>query len=314
MIRIENVTKRYGNKLAVDHISFEINTGEVLGFLGRNGAGKTTTMNIVTGYLSPSEGSVLLDGHDIVDDPRYVKRRIGYLPEQPPLYMEMTVDEYLRFVCEIKEVNSTAVNGHLTDICGLVKIDDVRGRLIRNLSKGYKQRVGIAQALVGNPDVIILDEPTIGLDPTQIMEIRSLIKRLGRDHTLVLSSHILHEVADVCERVVIIDNGRILAIDSLEHLTAGAGETSRMAVRVAGEEAQVSRTLSELEGVLRIEPLGLQEPDSIDFMIESDSRTDIRRAMFAALAEIGAPLLMLRPTDTTLEEIFLKLTSGSEEA
>ena len=314
MIRIENVTKRYGSKLAVDHISFEINKGEVLGFLGRNGAGKTTTMNIVTGYLSPSEGTVLLDGHDIVDDPRYVKRHIGYLPEQPPLYPEMTVDEYLRFVCEIKEVKGSAINGHLTDICGLVKIDDVRRRLIRNLSKGYKQRVGIAQALVGNPDVIILDEPTIGLDPTQITEIRSLIKRLGHDHTLVLSSHILHEVADVCERVVIIDNGKIVAVDSLANLTAVAGETSRMTVRVAGGEAQAERTLSELEGVLRIEPLGSREPDSADFMIESDRRTDIRRAMFAALAEAGAPLLMLRPADTTLEEIFLKLTSGSEEA
>ena len=314
MIKIDNVTKRYGSKLAVDHISFEINKGEVLGFLGRNGAGKTTTMNIVTGYLSPSEGTVLLDGHDIIEDPRYVKRRIGYLPEQPPLYMEMTVDEYLRFVCEIKEVKSSAINGHLTDICGLVKIDDVRGRLIRNLSKGYKQRVGIAQALVGNPDVIILDEPTIGLDPTQITEIRSLIKRLGCDHTLVLSSHILHEVADVCERVVIIDSGKIIAVDSLANLAAVTGEASRMTVRVAGEEAQVSRTLSQLEGVLRIEPLGIQEPDSADFMIESHSRVDIRKAMFAALAEIGAPLLMLQPTDTSLEEIFIKLTSGSEEA
>ncbi|MCL1854707.1 MAG: ABC transporter ATP-binding protein [Clostridia bacterium] len=314
MIKIENVTKRYGSKLAIDHISFEINKGEVLGFLGRNGAGKTTTMNIVTGYLSPSEGTVLLDGHDIVDDPRYVKRRIGYLPEQPPLYLEMTVDEYLRFVCEIKEVNGKAIGGHLADICGLVKIDDVRGRLIRNLSKGYKQRVGIAQALVGDPDVIILDEPTIGLDPTQIMEIRLLIKRLGHDHTLVLSSHILHEVADVCERVVIIDNGSIVAIDSLANLTAGEGETSRMIIRVAGEEAQVSRALSELEGVLRIEPQGILEPGSADFMIETRSRVDIRRTLFAALAEMNAPLLMLRPADTTLEEIFLKLTSGREEA
>ncbi len=219
MIEIQNVSKRYGNKYAVKNATFTIQKGEILGFLGRNGAGKSTTMNIVTGYISASEGKVLVDGHDILEEPREVKRRIGYLPEIPPLYMDMTVEEYLRFVCAIKDVSMKNVRGHLNDICELVSIQDMRKRLIKNLSKGYKQRVGMAQALVGNPEVVIMDEPTVGLDPKQIIEIRKLIKQLGEDHTVVLSSHILHEVADVCERVVIINKGEIVAQDTLEHLT-----------------------------------------------------------------------------------------------
>lgn len=314
MIKIENLAKRYGSKRAVDHISFEINRGEILGFLGRNGAGKTTTMNIITGYISASEGRVLLDGHDVLDEPRAVKRHIGYLPEQPPLYMDMTVNEYLRFVCAIKEVNARAVKAHLDEITELVKIADVRGRLIKNLSKGYKQRIGIAQALVGNPDVIILDEPTIGLDPMQIIEIRSLIKRLGQDHTLVLSSHILHEVADVCERVVIINRGKIVAEDKLENLTAGIGESTRMAVRVAGPESEVEQALRGLEGIRLVEPMGAKEEGAFDFLIEAERTRDVRRDIFAALTEMNAPLLMLRPMDLTLEDIFLKLTNESEEA
>jgi len=314
MIKIENLSKRYGSKLAVDQISFEINRGEILGFLGRNGAGKTTTMNIITGYISSSEGRVLLDGHDILDEPRAVKRHIGYLPEQPPLYMDMTVDEYLRFVCAIKEVSARAAKAHLDEITELVKIADVRKRLIKNLSKGYKQRIGIAQALVGNPDVIILDEPTIGLDPMQIIEIRTLIKRLGQDHTLVLSSHILHEVADVCERVVIINRGKIVAEDRLANLTAGIGEAYRMAVRVAGPVGEVKQALRGLDGVRLVESLGAKEDGSFDFIVESDRAHDVRREMFALLSEMNAPLLMLRPMDLTLEDIFLKLTNESEGA
>ena len=314
MIKIDNVTKRYGSKLAADHISFEINKGEVLGLLGPNGAGKSTTMNIITGYLSASEGTVLLDGRDILDEPRYVKRRIGYLPEQPPLYQDMTVDEYLKFVCAIKEVNKNSVTAHLETICGLVRISEVRKRLIKNLSKGFRQRVGIAQALVGNPDVIILDEPTIGLDPMEIIEIRTLIKKLGSEHTLVLSSHILTEVSDVCDRVVIIDEGRVKAVDTLANLTAGDSGVSRMTARVAGPEERVRRAIIEIEGVLDVRSLGTKEPESIDWLIESDHKKDIRKRMFVKLAELNAPLLLLRPMDMSLEDIFIKITSGSEVA
>lgn len=313
MIEIINLTKRYGPKLAVDDISFRINEGEVLGFLGRNGAGKSTTMNIITGYISASGGTVRLDGHDIVDDPRYVKQHIGYLPEQPPLYMDMTVDEYLRFVCAIKGVRRGAVKGHLSDIATLVKLEDVRSRLIKNLSKGYKQRVGIAQALVGNPDVIILDEPTVGLDPMQIIEIRSLIKRLGEQHTLVLSSHILHEVADVCDRVVIIDNGRIVAEDRLEHLTGGGGSTMRLSVQIAGDEARVLAALRAVEGVTNAESTGLRADGSFDAMLETGRDLAIRKEIFHALAQLDAPLLLMRPMDLTLEDIFLRVTAQSEE-
>jgi len=314
MIKVENLTKRYGDKLALDHVSFEIRKGEVLGFLGRNGAGKSTTMNIVTGYISASEGRVLLDGYDILDDPRMVKRQIGYLPEQPPLYMDMTVESYLRFVCAIKEVNPRQVKAHLADILELAKITDVRGRLIKNLSKGYRQRVGIAQALAGDPAVIILDEPTIGLDPQQIIEIRALIKRLGQNHTLVLSSHILSEVADVCERVVVIDRGKIIAADTLENLSKGSGPTSRTAIRAAGPEQEVARALLGIEGVLKVAPLGTREADTYDFIIESGKERDIRRPLFAAMARINAPLLMIKPMDATLEDVFVRLTGGDGEA
>lgn len=314
MIEIQGLSKRYGNKYAIQNVTFTIQKGEILGFLGRNGAGKTTTMNIVTGYISASEGRVLLDGHDILEEPRVVKRRIGYLPEQPPLYMDMTVDEYLKFACAIKEVKPGAVKAHLNDVCELVKIQDVRKRLIKNLSKGYKQRVGLAQALIGNPEMIILDEPTVGLDPRQILEIRSLIKRLGQDHTVVLSSHILTEVADVCERVVIINKGKIVAQDKLGSLTSDVGDTFRITLRVAGQENEIKRTLRSLEGARYVDSLGVKEDGSYDFMVETDRSMDIRRPLFNALAKAGLPILMLRPADITLEDIFLKLTGDSEEA
>lgn len=313
MIEIKNVTKRYGTKLAVDDVTFTINKGEVLGFLGRNGAGKSTTMNIVTGYISATSGQVLVDGMDILEEPRQAKRCIGYLPEQPPLYMDMTVEEYLYFVCDIKEVRKRNQKAHLEDIYELVKIADVRKRLIKNLSKGYKQRVGLAQALVGNPDVIIMDEPTVGLDPRQIIEIRRLIRDLGHNHTVVLSSHILHEVSDVCDRVVIINNGKIVAQDSLEHLTQGIGEGVRMMVRVVGPEKPVQRLIRNVPGVSLAEPMGMKEPESMDFMVESAPGNDVRRPLVNALISGGYSLLMLRPMDVTLEDIFLQLTSESSE-
>ena len=310
MIELKHVTKRYGAKCAVNDISFTINKGEVLGFLGRNGAGKSTTMNMITGYISASEGQILIDGMDILEQPREAKRRIGYLPELPPLYMDMTVEEYLKFVCEIKEVRRKSQKAHLDDLYNLVKITDVRHRLIRNLSKGYKQRVGVAQALVGNPEVVIMDEPTVGLDPKQIIEIRKLISGLGENHTVVLSSHILHEVADVCDRVVIINKGQIVRrMDTLANLTHGIGESIRLTVRIIGPEKPVTRMLREIPGVKYVETLGSREADSVDYLVESDSKTDVRRPLVNAVLAGGYSLLMLKPMDVTLEDIFLQLTS-----
>ena len=308
MIELKHVTKRYGAKCAVNDISFTINKGEVLGFLGRNGAGKSTTMNMITGYISASEGQILIDGMDILEQPREAKRRIGYLPELPPLYMDMTVEEYLKFVCEIKEVRRKSQKAHLDDLYNLVKITDVRHRLIRNLSKGYKQRVGVAQALVGNPEVVIMDEPTVGLDPKQIIEIRKLISGLGENHTVVLSSHILHEVADVCDRVVIINKGQIVAQDTLANLTHGIGESIRLTVRIIGPEKPVTRMLREIPGVKYVETLGSREADSVDYLVESDSKTDVRRPLVNAVLAGGYSLLMLKPMDVTLEDMFLQLT------
>ena len=313
MIEIQNVSKRYGNKLAVNDVSFTIKKGEILGFLGRNGAGKSTTMNIVTGYISASSGRVLLDGHDILEEPREVKRRIGYLPEMPPLYMDMTVDEYLKFVCAIKDVKPSYVKSHLDDITELIRITDVRKRLIKNLSKGYKQRVGMAQALVGNPEVVIMDEPTVGLDPKQIIEIRKLIKQLGEDHTIVLSSHILHEVADVCERVVIINQGKIVAQDTLDNLTKNISDTSRFRLRIAGPERDVYKAIRDIPGTRSVDEMGCKEPDSYDFLVEADRGADIRRPLFNQMSKMGCPILMLRPMDIELEEIFLQLTTDKGE-
>ncbi len=314
MIEIQNISKRYGDKWAVKDASFTIQKGEILGFLGRNGAGKSTTMNIITGYISATSGSVKLDGYDILANPREVKRRIGYLPEMPPLYMDMTVDEYLRFVASIKEVKKTQVNNHLSDICELVRIGDVRGRLIKNLSKGYKQRVGMAQALVGNPEVIIMDEPTVGLDPMQIIEIRKLIKDLGADHTVVLSSHILHEISDVCERVVIINQGQIVAQDTLDNLTKNISDTRRLRLRVEGQSRELYKIIRQVQGVRQVEEMGVKEPGTADFLVVAGRDSDVRKPIFQLLANRGSTILMMRPMDIELEDIFLQLTNDKEEA
>lgn len=312
MIEIRHVTKKYGEKYAVKDISFQVKPGEIVGFLGRNGAGKTTTMNIITGYISSTHGSVTVDGYDILKDPIEVKRRIGYLPELPPVYMDMTVNEYLHFSADLKKLPKTARKGHLDEICELVRIADMRDRMIKNLSKGYKQRVGLAQALVGNPPVLIFDEPTVGLDPKQIIEIRNLIRTLGKKHTLILSSHILPEVSFVCERVVIIHKGEILAQDKLSNLMKGVGESSMMIARVAGPERQIISTLRTVAGVKKVTPIGSQEPDTMDFHIEAPRGSDVRQGIFYALARAGYPMLMLKPMDTTLEDIFLQLTEKRE--
>lgn len=312
MIKVEKVTKYFGENLAVDNVSFEIKKGEVVGFLGRNGAGKTTTMNIITGYISSSEGSASVDGHDILVEPLEVKKRIGYLPELPPLYLDMIVDEYLNFCCDIKKIAKNKREGHLADVCDLVGISHMRKRLCKNLSKGYRQRVGLAQALIGNPEVLILDEPTVGLDPRQIIEIRNLIKDLGKSHTVILSSHILHEVADVCERVIIIDKGKIVAEDTLENLANSVNEISRMTVRIATSEKSIRKTIQNIIGVSYVEELGIRETDSMDYIIECKKNVDIRRDLFNTMAKLGKPILMLKPMDVTLEDIFLQLTTEDE--
>jgi ABC transporter related protein len=313
MIEIENLTKLYGKKLAVDNISFKVKKGAIVGFLGRNGAGKSTTMNIITGYISATSGTARIAGYDILKNPREVKKHIGYLPEHPPIYQEMTVLEYLEFVCAIKDVKASAIPGHIDEIAQLVKLTDVIHRRIGNLSKGYQQRVGMAQALVGNPEVLILDEPTVGLDPKQIIEIRRMIKALGKKHTIILSSHILPEVADVCEQVVIINEGRIVAQDTLANLQEGIQESANMVIRVAGSESAATKILRSLNGVQYVEGLGVKERDTVDMMVETVKGTDIRRPMFNAMAKANMPILMIKYVDVTLEDIFLKLTGTERE-
>ena len=316
MIEVSSLTKKYGNFLAVDDVSFTINRGEVVGFLGPNGAGKSTIMNILTGYLSLTGGKVTVDGYDVLEQPEQAKRRIGYLPEIPPLYTDMTVKEYLNFVFDLKKVSLPRAP-HINEICRLVKIDHVENRLIKNLSKGYRQRVGIAQALVGNPDVLILDEPTVGLDPKQIIEIRNLIAKLGKNHTVILSSHILSEIQAVCNRIIIINRGHIVADGTPEELSRKLSSDLSYTVRVAGPEAQVLKLLSGLPGVEEVVSLGKVEAGSCDYRIIPEDNADVRRAMFERLAERSWPVLSLNSSELTLEQIFLRLTEegaiGKEE-
>ncbi len=313
MIEIQNLTKSYGQIKAVDDISFTVEKGEVLGFLGPNGAGKSTTMNIITGFIPSTEGTVKVCGYDIMESPAEVKQRIGYLPELPPLYMDMTINEYLNFVADLKLVSKKQKNSQISDVMELVKLGDVRGRLIKNLSKGYKQRVGLAQSLLGAPEVLILDEPTVGLDPMQIIEIRKLIKALGKQHTIILSSHILPEVSAVCERVVIINKGKIAAIDTPENLSKGMGTVSKISATIAGPKSSIVSSIQEIYGIKYVEPHIEKGSDVVEYIIESDKETDIRRPLFFAMAKSGYPIIELKSLDLSLEEIFLQLTMQEKE-
>ena len=306
MIKITNLTKRYGPKEAVRGISFEVKKGEIVGFLGPNGAGKSTTMNVLTGYLSASGGSASIAGFDVLDDAIEARRHIGYLPEQPPLYFDMTVDEYLNFVYELKSAKQPRKR-HLDHICELVGLSHVRRRLIRNLSKGYKQRVGIAQALVGDPDVLILDEPTVGLDPNQIIEIRNLIKNLGETRTVILSTHIIPEVAAVCERVIVINDGLIVADDKTKNLMHNIGGENKFSAQVDGDPAKIVDVLRGVEGVTDV------AYDNGSFILTADEGADIRKNVFYAAAEADLPLLSFAPVDVSLEAVFARLTKKGEE-
>ncbi len=309
MIEVKNLCKNYGNKQAVDNISFSAAESEILGFLGPNGAGKSTTMNILTGYLSSSGGEALINGVDILEDPVAAKKDIGYLPEQPPLYLDMTVDEYLGFVYSLKKCKLPK-KSHLDEICGLVKITDVRGRVIRNLSKGYRQRVGLAQALVGNPKVLILDEPTVGLDPKQIIEIRTLIKRLGKNHTVILSSHILSEVQAVCDRIVVIDKGKLVANDTAEHLSHNLSADHKLTVQIEGPAKEVQSLLNGIPDMVEVHMNRTVEKNVTEFELNAKEGADIRREVFKRMAARNYPILLMRSSELTLEEIFLKLTTG----
>lgn len=309
MIEVKNLTKSYGSKKAVNNISFRAEGGQVLGFLGPNGAGKSTTMNILTGYLSSTEGQAFIDGIDILEDPIKAKKLIGYLPEQPPLYFDMTVDEYLSFVYGLKGCKLPK-KSHLNEICEIVKITDVRKRLIKNLSKGYKQRVGFAQALVGNPKVLILDEPTVGLDPKQIIEIRTLIKRLGKNHTVILSSHILPEVQAVCDRIVVINKGRIVADDNADTLAKNLSADHKLVLHAEGSPEEIKKLLSGIPDMERVFVARQVEEKVNEYHLEAKEGADVRREVFKKLASRNYPILMLRSNELTLEEVFLKLTTG----
>lgn len=310
MIEISNLTKRYGNSVALDNVTFTVNKGEILGFLGPNGAGKSTTMNIITGYLSATSGTVTVNGHDNVTEAMECKKTIGYLPEIPPLYNDMTVSEYMGFVYDIKKAKQPKAE-HISAILETVGISDVSGRLIKNLSKGYKQRVGIAQALVGDPEILILDEPTVGLDPKQINEIRNVISELGKQRTVILSSHILPEVSAICDRVIIINKGRIVAEDTPENLSRKLSNDNKFVVRICGELSAIQAVVTSVEGVKYIESLGQKEENSYDFIVECEKEIDVRTPLFAALSENNMPILMIKSMDLSLEDIFLQITENN---
>lgn len=307
MIEVRNVTKRYGSVKALDDVSFTADSGEVLGLLGPNGAGKSTTMNIMTGYLSAGEGTVLIEGVDILEHPREAKAKIGYLPEIPPLYPDMTVRKYLEFIFELKKVRLPKKE-HIDEVMEVVKISDVESRVIRNLSKGYRQRVGLAAALLGNPPVLILDEPTVGLDPKQIIDIRKLIKSLGKKHTIIFSSHVLSEVSAVCDRIVMINNGKIVADAATDKLSEAISGDGMLALEVDGATNAVRDAIGSVEGVKRV-----TKGAGMSYTVEYESGTDVRRGIFNALAKANCPILMMRQGGLTLEESFLKLTEGGED-
>ena len=309
MVRIENLVKRFGQKYAVNDLSLHINKGEILGFLGPNGSGKSTTMNIITGYLAATSGDVYIDGINILDDPVRVKTLIGYLPEQPPLYLEMTVKEYLNFVFDLKKCTFSRKK-HIDEICSIIKIKDVQNRVIRNLSKGYKQRVGIAQALIGNPPLLIFDEPTVGLDPKEIIEIRSLIRRLGQNHTVILSSHILSEIQAVCDRVIIIESGNLMADKPTLELAETVQKNRRFSIKICGPVREVTALLKAHAGVKTVTAGNENDNGTYTYTVECVKDTDIRKELFFELAGKGFPLMGLEELKPSLEDIFIAIVDS----
>ncbi|MBE6529880.1 MAG: ATP-binding cassette domain-containing protein [Ruminococcaceae bacterium] len=313
MIRIEHLVKNYGSNCALDDVSFSVSQGEIVGLLGPNGAGKSTAMNILTGYLSSTSGKAMIDGVDILSDPLRAKKMIGYLPEQPPLYPDMTVWEYLSFCYDLKGCRGDRA-AHLREICDTVRLSDVSGRLIRHLSKGYRQRVGIAQAMVGDPKVIIFDEPTVGLDPKQIIEVRNLIRGLGKTHTVILSTHLLSEVQAVCDRIVIINKGRIVADEKTERIANAVSESRRFRAKICGPQELVLQALLEMPGVARAELLPERDGDASVYALETEQGLDIRKKLFYLLSERGWALVGLESSGVNLEDIFLSVVNSSDQS
>lgn len=319
MIEVTNLTKKYGDHIAVDNLSFRVEKGQIYGFLGPNGAGKSTTMNIITGYLAATEGTVTIDGKDIQKEPDEVRKSIGYLPELPPVYMDMTVGEYLKFVAELKKVPKKEREEQIGGVMELTRISDMKNRLIKNLSKGYRQRVGLAQAILGYPEVLILDEPTVGLDPKQIIEIRDLIRKLAENHTIILSSHILSEVSAVCDHIMIISHGKLVASDSpegLQKLMSGSMEIELMIKGSFAEAKKVLQKLSDVDSVESVETVenkGEEKGECAKLRVISKNNVDIREKVFYALAEAKLPIMEMAHPEKSLEDIFLELT-GDEQA
>ena len=311
MIKVEHLTKQYGERYAVNDISFEVKKGEIVGFLGPNGAGKSTTMNILTGYLSSTSGRAMVDGLDILEHPLDVKKKIGFLPETPPLYLEMTVKEYLNFIYDLKKCSLNRKQ-HIEEICRVVKIEDTMNRMIRNLSNGYRQRVGIAGAIVGNPEVIIFDEPTNGLDPKQIIDIRNLIRELGKERTIILSTHILSEVKAVCDRILIINEGKIVADEKTENIENALRGNRRLIYRIDGPNASVLSALKKINGVVYAEIAQKHEDGSATYILESKNGIDVRKPIFYALAQNSWPILSLEIKGSDLEDIFISVVDEAE--
>ena len=313
MIEVNNLVKRYGDHTAVDHLSFKIEKGKIYGFLGPNGAGKSTTMNMITGYIASTEGTVTIDGHDILEEPEQAKKCIGYLPEIPPLYFDMTVLEYMNFVADLKKIPKDKKKSMVAEVMEMVKITDMKNRLIKNLSKGYRQRVGLAQAILGYPEVIILDEPTVGLDPKQIIEIRDLIKSLKEKHTVILSSHILSEVSAVCDYVLIISHGKLVASDTPENLGKLAEGSNTLNLIVKGEKDKIRTALGQIEGVKNVTVADAKEEHAWNVTVSTNEDRDVREEVFFKMADAKCPILEMQSRKVSLEEIFLELTEDDKK-
>ena len=313
MIEVSNLVKKYGDHTAVDHLSFQIEKGKIYGFLGPNGAGKSTTMNMITGYIASTEGKVMIDGHDILEEPEAAKKCIGYLPEMPPLYFDMTVLEYMKFAADLKKIPRNQKDKQIKEVMDMVKITDMKDRLIKNLSKGYRQRVGLAQAILGYPEVIILDEPTVGLDPKQIIEIRDLIKGLKQKHTVILSSHILSEVRAVCDYVLIISHGKLVASDTPDNLERLAAGSNSLLMKVKGEKDTIRKALETIEGVTGVEMSYDSDEKLWKTKLSIQENVDIREKVFYAMAKANCPIYEMQVKRVSLEDVFLELTEGEKK-
>ena len=314
MIEVSNLVKKYGDHTAVDHLSFQIEKGKIYGFLGPNGAGKSTTMNMITGYIASTEGKVVIDGHDILEEPKAAKKCIGYLPEMPPLYFDMTVLEYMKFAADLKKIPRNQKDKQIKEVMDMVKITDMKDRLIKNLSKGYRQRVGLAQAILGYPEVIILDEPTVGLDPKQIIEIRDLIKSLKKKHTVILSSHILSEVRAVCDYVLIISHGKLVASDTPDNLERLAAGSNSLLMKIKGEKDTIRKELEAIEGVTGVETSYDSDEELWKTKVSIEENVDIREKVFYAMAKADCPIYEMQVKRVSLEDVFLELTEGEKKS